>query len=421
MLHDADFASWCRKLSLSSETVALIESIRRSQPTRAVHSSRGNVTGRYPSRKMGVTIQFESHKNELAFIHEYEHEKDVLEFYDQPSTIKLSYEATNGRRLGVLHTPDIFVIRTEEAGWEECKTEEKLIKLASKNPNRYFRDLNGSWRCPPGEAYAEPFGLYYHVRSSKEINWIYQRNIEFLDDFFRSDSIIVAMNARTSLLEATTTEHGITLEELIRGTKGITCDDIYILIARGELYVDLGEAPLTEPNNVRIFPNKEAATAYKNLIQTSTQTRCNYLSFLDIALGSLLQWDGRGWTVINVGETTIGLIGDGESFVEVPLTAFEKLIQEGRITGLPVNAQSSIHPEAKRRIEQADTPAYAEANRLHEIVRAYINGESLPINTTISERTLRRLKAKYLKAEEVYGSGYIGLLPLQRKGNTKSA
>lgn len=104
----------------------------------------------------------------------------------------------------------------------------------------------------------------------------------------------------------------------------------------------------------------------------------------------------------------------------MPLTAFERLIQEGRITGLPVNAQSSIHPEAKKRIEQADAPAYAEANRLHEIVHAYINGESLPINTTISERTLRRLKAKYLKAEEVYGSGYIGLLPLPRKGNTKS-
>jgi transposase InsO family protein len=369
---------------------------------------------------MGVTIQFESHKNELAFIHEYEHERDVLEFYDQPLTIKLIYEAINKRRLGVLHTPDFFLICTEAAGWDECKTEEQLIKLASKNPNRYFRDLDGSWRCPPGEAYAEPFGLFYRVRSSKEINWTYQRNIEFFDDFYRSDTLIVTANIRTYLLEVATRNHSITMGDLLRHTEGITCDDIYILIARGELYVDLYEAPLAEPDNVRIFPNEEAAIAYKNLIQTSAQTRSNDLPLIDVAVGSLIQWDGRGWTVINVGETTIGLLGEGQSFIEVPLIAFEKLFQENRIIGLSVNAPSSIHPEVKRRIEQADTPAYAKANRLHEIVLAYINGEPLPINTTISGRTLRRLEAKYLKAQEAYGSGYIGLLPLQRKGNTKS-
>jgi hypothetical protein len=31
---------------------------------------------------MGVTIQFESHRVELAFIYEMEHDADVLEYYD---------------------------------------------------------------------------------------------------------------------------------------------------------------------------------------------------------------------------------------------------------------------------------------------------------------------------------------------------
>lgn len=57
----------------------------------------------------------------------------------------------------------------------------------SENPNRYWKDEYGVWRCPPGEAYAEPFGLFYRLRPSSGINWTYQRNINFLEDYFRSN------------------------------------------------------------------------------------------------------------------------------------------------------------------------------------------------------------------------------------------
>ena len=63
---------------------------------------RGNVSGRYPSRKMGMTIQFESHRVELAAIYEMEHDDSVEEFYDQPPSIKLDYLSAEGRHLGVL-------------------------------------------------------------------------------------------------------------------------------------------------------------------------------------------------------------------------------------------------------------------------------------------------------------------------------
>src|SRR6267378_7924559 len=91
-----------------------------------------------------------------------------------------------GQRMGVLHTADYFVIRKDSAGWEECKTEEDLIQLNRKNPNRYT--FNGTcWICPPGETYATALGLYYLVRSSREIDWVFQRNIQFLEDYLRVD------------------------------------------------------------------------------------------------------------------------------------------------------------------------------------------------------------------------------------------
>src|SRR6185369_14471600 len=111
----------CNQLGLSDEAIALIEQIRSAAPSRSVQSGAGNVHGRYPSKKMGMTIQFESHQVELPAIYELEHDAQVLEFYDQPPAIKLDYLGIDGRRRSHLHTPDFFVIGRDVIGWEECK------------------------------------------------------------------------------------------------------------------------------------------------------------------------------------------------------------------------------------------------------------------------------------------------------------
>jgi len=137
---------------------------------------------------MGVTIQAESHRVELAGLYEYEHDPQTLEFYDQPPAIKLGYEAKSGRQLGVWHTPDYFVLRTDGVGWEEWKTEAGLERLSETMPHRYIRDADGRWRCPPGEYFAEAFGLFYRLRSDAEIDWVLQRNLRFLADYLAVES-----------------------------------------------------------------------------------------------------------------------------------------------------------------------------------------------------------------------------------------
>src|SRR5262245_53008735 len=110
MLSSDGLFSWFQQLDIPEQTRAIIDSIRSSCPARRVGGGKSNVSGRYPSRKMGVSIQFESHRVELAGIYEMEHDPEVLEYYDQPSTIKLDYESCVGKRMGVLHTPDFFII-----------------------------------------------------------------------------------------------------------------------------------------------------------------------------------------------------------------------------------------------------------------------------------------------------------------------
>ena len=147
MLGQDDLLAWFQSLSIPEPTCSMIDHIRSSGPPRRVGGGRSNVSGRYPSRKMGVTIQFESHRVELAGIYEMEHDATVLEYFDQPPAIKLDYESVTGKRMGVLHTPDFFVIRRGEAassrGW--------AIVYARKYPSLAGQGWESSSRGNPAD------------------------------------------------------------------------------------------------------------------------------------------------------------------------------------------------------------------------------------------------------------------------------
>src|SRR5450631_2795525 len=110
MLTSEEFHAWCQTLRLSPKSQSLIAAIRSSPPVRRVKGRANNVTGRYPSPKMGVSIQFESERVELWAIYAMERDDDVLEFYDQSSRIPLSYRAKSGHKTTQWHTPDFFVL-----------------------------------------------------------------------------------------------------------------------------------------------------------------------------------------------------------------------------------------------------------------------------------------------------------------------
>jgi putative transposase len=59
MLQPSQFQQWCQRLQLPPATCDLIARLRTAPPARRVQSRAHNVSGRYPSRKMGATIQFE--------------------------------------------------------------------------------------------------------------------------------------------------------------------------------------------------------------------------------------------------------------------------------------------------------------------------------------------------------------------------
>jgi putative transposase len=65
MLNENELAAWYQRLNFSEPAGTLIDQVRCSDPARRVGGGRSNVSV-LPSRKMGVTIQFQSHRVEAS-------------------------------------------------------------------------------------------------------------------------------------------------------------------------------------------------------------------------------------------------------------------------------------------------------------------------------------------------------------------
>jgi putative transposase len=359
MLNQIELDEFSRKLGLSAKATKYIEQVRSNPATRRVQSGCGNVTARYPSRKMGFVIQAESHKLELPFIYELEHAREVLEFYDQPPAIKLEYLSRSEKNVGVLHTPDFFLLRTDGAGWVECKPEEKLVELAEKMPSRYCRDENGIWRCPPGEDAAQEFGFSYEIRSSSQLNPTLTRNVRFLEDYFRRDSLAVEGPIREKIIRFVQIDPGLSMEALMAKFEGSNYESVYKLISTEELFVDLTAAPFTDPGRVRIYPDEATASAYQLICRNGFEIS-----------GAATHFD----------------------------------------------SPEKLNAKATEILKQASAEALSIANFRFELVR----NPGLAESKQVDPRTVRTWQRFFREAETVYGCGYIGLLPkIDSRGNRK--
>jgi transposase InsO family protein len=417
MLSPDEFDDWCHSLKLSEEARKTIEVIRSSEPSRRVGGGRKNVCGSYPSRKMGQTIQFESHKVELPFIYELEHDEDVLEFYDQPPQIKLNYSSEDRRNIGFFYTPDFFVIRTNSAGWVECKTENNLQKLSEKNPNRYLLGDDNHWHTTPGEQYAEQLGLFFHLWSDAEIEWVLQRNLSFLEDYYRAELLSVEESISLAVCSLISAQPGITLAQLLHHTKDATPDDLYFLIAEEHIYIDLTAAPLIEPERCFVFRDQQTAFAYRSIVLSQAPGNAISSPIIDLVPGTSISWDGKSLTIVLVGETEILLHTENKEPVELTLATFEHLAREGKITSLRTYREGNLSAEVREMLIKASLKDLEDANRRYRIIEPYLREQSVA-DSTVSERSLRYWKAKYRQAEQKYGYGYIGLLCFDSvKGN----
>ena len=403
MLSDTEFQHHMQHLGLSAEAQDIVATIRSSPPSRAVTGRAGNVCVRYPSRKMGVTIQAESHRVELAAIYLMEHDPEVLEYYDQPPPLTLTYVSPTDRKVTVRHTPDFFVIRTDSIVWEEWKPADALPALAARMPNRYVQDADGMWRCPPGEQVVASFGGSYRVRTTAEIDWTLQRNLRFLEDYLRSDCPVVTDDLATTVTEQVAAQAGTTLAALLATLPADAVDALYTLISTGQIALDLSAAPLAEPERVVFVPTGLHPTLPPYDLHRVPP------------VGTTVLWDGVSWLILNAGATTVTLLSQNQTVVHLPLAELHHLHHQGMVCWSG-DDQTNDHPLDTTTPHASPTAwriAYERYQRLHPL----LHDQTSP-DDDVPPRTLFRWLARYRAAERDLGCGYLGLLPdRHRQGN----
>jgi putative transposase len=350
--------AYFRQFGFPQKTQELLTSIRSSPPSRTPGAHHGNMPVWYPSKKMQCIIKAESAKVEFAFLLAAEHDHAILEIWDQPPSIPLEYADKRGHLQRPMHTADYFIFGREECGWIECKPLEELLKQEKTRPNRFVRDEQGAWHCPPGETFAATYGLTYRVWSSDQINWVAQDNAIYLEDYYQNvEQLYVPEQTLAVLFQLVDEQPGIMLADLREAAEDIPTDLINIAIARHDLSVDLGHYRLSEPAHTPVFLQEHLAPDPAPPMQDDHEP-------LSLSTEAPSRFTPEGQALLEQAKDA-----------DLATAVFRNRV---------------IHPEQYDDEEQARTAEACAA---------------------VPARTRRRWQQWYREAETTYGNGFLGLLP----------
>ncbi|UMR31982.1 DDE-type integrase/transposase/recombinase [Massilia sp. MB5] len=418
MLSDNELKVLMDRLNVFSSGRKMIDRIRKGRPSRNVGSKMNNVACRYPSKKMGVTIQAESHKNELAAIYLWDHDTTTHEFYDQPGQVKLNYVDTTGKRTGHLTTPDFFIIQEDFIGWVECKPEDWLLKREAEGSTMFVRSADMLWTSPPGQQYASEFGLGFKIRSSRENPWIYIRNLTFLSDYWNASPPPNYATVKGDIAELFKEKNCWQLSELTSAVGAVNTDAIFAAVARDDLCVNLDGELLAEPTLTKVYANRDVANAYHlqdTYRPTNAPAELN-LHIVNLVPNGSIDWDGKIFTITTLSQENIYLQAKDESVVKLPRAQIERLVKSGDIKGIS-GTNDPTQSSAIRVVAHAGSRDLAEATaRFNAIQQA--NGTQCVGKR--SPRTIRHWKHLQRRGEAIYGDSFIGLIPRTgKRGNTQ--
>jgi len=98
----------------------------------------------------------------------------------------------------------------------------------------------------PGEEVAREYGFRYRVVSSAELDSIFTRNITFMADYFDERVPEPDPRIKAQLIEVVGKRVGISIRELLDLCPGTKPEEIYAVIGRRYVFVDLSQAPLVD-------------------------------------------------------------------------------------------------------------------------------------------------------------------------------
>lgn len=250
-----------RANGLTVEGEAYINRVRSSPPARCVGGTRFlSVSCRFPSEKMGCTIQAESRTGEYPLVLTLELDDDVIEFYDQPSPVQVA-RTRAGRRHVSGNTPDFLVLRSERPEVIEVKPREAVLKAHDKYPAEWVQ-RNGRWVCLPVAAQFDQMGISYWVHVGEDIDAVRAANLNLLVAARRlppppNEAALLKVLRRIVNANAATTVQAVITELALK-------DASIVLrwIATRTLFAAISEQLLSDVRAARVFGDEAAMARF---------------------------------------------------------------------------------------------------------------------------------------------------------------
>ena len=416
MLTDDEFHEYCTRLGLAPAAVELIQKVRSSGPSRRVGGGNRAGCALYPSRKMGFGIQAESINCELIFIRQCEHDDNVLELYDQPGMIWLECKTAGGRPNPRCHYPDFLILARHWAGWVECKTENELARREQKGDQQFIRGDDGGWISPQGGDYAARFGLVYRVWTDSKVNWVEHRNLNYLESYFRDVRFNLDAVAKKEVLLAVKKREGVPVSERLKLLTVATVDTVNAMIAREDIYVDLGRAPLVKPEAVSVYSSCSVAEAFATSIVCADVPLPISKLRVTAQPGSRLSWGDTSYAVVNTQTDPLTIVSDQGIPAHISKEALERLVLQGEVTWLGGGGVPNADERVPEPLGSSSPKDMEAAMRRYHVLFPSSGAPSVDA----SERSKRRWRSYFRQAHDSKGNGFWGLFDQSRaRGNRR--
>lgn len=208
------FEKLARRYRLSPNATAYVSAVRTSPPARQVTSIHvRNTIWRYASHKMHCSISAES-SLEKAFLAHCEYDDDVIEYWDQPGTVFLTYRNAKRHWRRSPYTPDVLVLRNTNVEVIQIKPSAVCESLVKERPGRWKK--NGDrFEDMAADRYFESLGLQHTVVTEKDIHPLMAENTALLLRARHSDCLGYTDALKARALKTLFSEQCMTIATLM--------------------------------------------------------------------------------------------------------------------------------------------------------------------------------------------------------------
>jgi putative transposase len=409
-------------LGLSAEGKGMVlEAVMADESGRATRSGAVNLSGLFPSRKCGWTVQWESKVLELAKCWVLEGDQGVLLWVDQPMTLSWFHRPPEGAGRGFpvnIH-PDFLVIRTDGVFLLDLEREAALRELMRTSVGYVTQDADGSFHRPGAEAKLEGTGIRYLIETERDVPPILPRNLAYLAPASERAPLdpAVATAIRTRVVAGT---GDVRLIDLVLA---FGADDVHAAIVQGVIFANLDRDVLDDPEHVFVFPDAATARIYAARTSVAWALGNGRPAVLRVEPGATFAFDGQTLTIVVVGPEVVLVRGerDGRTF-HLRRDEIEAYWREGTITladpgGVADDPTAQLREEirAARPLTEASLRKAVEKS---ETLARFERDQVLPAGVALI--TIRRWQRERREVEAVTHDPLLGLVPVKHPGNTKT-